>query len=172
VGILDGVRPRWETAAWYGFSRQNIDTPLSPLYKTGENGMILSPSERCPIHRNWTCSCHRVRTYKRTNHPKWETVRIGVRRIRDEFADHPDGYRYKLSNAEMRKVLLKKIEEQHGRCGLCETSFATLTGIVPDHIKPKGMNSARADDRAENIQAAHLGCNFAKGSKRLPEKAA
>jgi len=134
--------------------------------------VILSPAERCPIHKSWTCSCHRVRTYKRTNHPKWELVKLGVHRIKDAFADHPDGYRYKLSKCEMRKVLLKKIEEQAGFCKLCGKQFKTLTGIVPDHIKPKGMNSARADDRAENIQAAHLGCNFAKGSKRLPEKAA
>ena len=134
--------------------------------------MILSPSERCPIHKSWTCSCHRVRTYKRTNHAKWETVRIGVRRIKDQFADHPDGYRYKLSPAEMRKVLLKKIEEQLGRCALCGEPFTSLVGIVPDHIKPKGMNAARADDRPDNICAAHDHCNYAKGSRRLPESAA
>ena len=28
---------------------------------------------------------------------RWEVVRLGVRRIRDQFADHSDGYRYKLS---------------------------------------------------------------------------
>jgi 5-methylcytosine-specific restriction endonuclease McrA len=70
----------------------------------------------------------------------------------------------------MRKVLLKKIEEQGGICALCELPFESLIGIAPDHIKPKGMNSARGDDRAENIQATHSHCNYAKGSKRLPDK--
>ena len=132
-----------------------------------EGNVILSPAERCPIHKSWTCSCHRVRTYKRTNHAKWETVRIGVRRIKDQFADHSDGYRYKLSPAEMRKVLLKKIEEQLGRCALCGEPFTSLVGIVPDHIKPKGLGGGRADDRSDNIQAAHnFPCNAEKGSKR------
>ena len=132
-----------------------------------EGNVILSPAERCPIHKSWTCSCHRIRTYKRTNHAKWETVRIGVRRIKDQFADHSDGYRYKLSPAEMRKVLLKKIEEQLGRCALCGEPFTSLVGIVPDHIKPKGLGGGRADDRSDNIQAAHnFPCNAEKGSKR------
>jgi 5-methylcytosine-specific restriction endonuclease McrA len=97
---------------------------------------------------------------------------MGVRRLKDANADHPDGYRYKLSKSEMRKVLLKKIEEQGGSCGLCGKPFETLVGIVAEHIKPKGLGGARADDRSENIQAAHqYPCNSEKGSKRLPEKA-
>ena len=134
--------------------------------------MILSPSERCPLHKNYKCPCHRIQGRKQPKGSKWETVRLGVRRIRDQFADHPDGYRYKLSPAEMRKVLLKKIEEQLGRCALCGEPFTSLVGIVPDHIKPKGMNAARADDRPDNICAAHDHCNYAKGSRRLPESAA
>jgi hypothetical protein len=135
--------------------------------------MILSPKERCPLHKNFTCPCHRVQGRKQKKGLKWETVRLGVRRIRDEFSDHPDGYRYKYSPAEMRKVLLRKIDEQDGICALCHKPFETLIGIVPDHIKPKGMNGARADDRPDNIQAAHnYPCNFEKGSKRLPESEA
>ena len=103
---------------------------------------------------------------------RWEVVRLGVRRIRDEFADHPDGYRYKLSGGEMRKLLLKKIEEQGGRCADCGDEFITLQGIDPDHIKPKGLGGALADDRPENIRAVHHACNWEKGSKRLPESAA
>lgn len=128
--------------------------------------MILSPNERCPLHKNFTCPCHRIQGRKQKKGSKWETVRMGVRRIRDEHADHPDGYRYKLSDGEMRKVLLKKIEEQGGICGLCGEPFESTMGIVADHIKPKGMNSARADDRAENVQAAHSSCNLEKGSQR------
>jgi hypothetical protein len=131
--------------------------------------MILSPNERCPIHRNYTCECHRVQsrnTQRGVKQSKWETIRFGVRRIKDKFADHPDGYRYKLSKVEMRKVLLKKIEDQSGLCALCGKSFETLLGIQPDHRLPKGMNSARCDDRPENIQAAHDFCNAEKGSIR------
>jgi 5-methylcytosine-specific restriction endonuclease McrA len=134
--------------------------------------MILSPKERCPIHKQqpFTCPCHRVQRRARLKGSKWETVRIGVRRIKDQFADHRDGYRYKYSAGEMRKVLLRKVEEQHGLCALCGEPFTTLVGVVPDHIKPKGLGGARADDRPENIQAAHHHpCNFEKGSKRLPE---
>jgi 5-methylcytosine-specific restriction endonuclease McrA len=103
---------------------------------------------------------------------KWETCKIGVRRIKDPNADHADGYRYKLSKSEMRKVLLKKIEEQGGLCGLCEKPFESLEGIEADHILPKSAGGARCDDRSENIQAAHSHCNFSKGSKRLPGAAA
>ena len=135
--------------------------------------MILSPSERCPIHKQkpFTCSCHRVQGRKMQKGSRWEVVRLGVRRIRDEFADHPDGYRYKLSSAEMRKVLLRKLADQNGKCALCNEEFLSLIGIVPDHIQPKGMEGARADDRESNIQAVHYVCNTDKGSKRLPEKA-
>jgi 5-methylcytosine-specific restriction endonuclease McrA len=99
---------------------------------------------------------------------KWEQVWPGVRRIKDQFADHPDGYRYKLSPAEMKKVVDKKIREQDAKCALCGEPFEDYSNVAPDHIKPKGMGGARADDRAENIQAAHnWPCNLAKGSCRI-----
>jgi hypothetical protein len=71
----------------------------------------------------------------------------------------------------MRKVLLKKIEEQGGICSICEKPFETLLGIDPDHELPRGANGARRDDRPENIRAVHHVCNFDKGSRRPPEKA-
>lgn len=130
--------------------------------------MMLTANERCPIHKSRTCACpRRVRHAQNRIMSKWETVRIGVRRIRDEHADHQDGYRYKLSDAEMRKLLLRKIEEQGGNCGICGKPFESLVGIDPDHIKPKGLGGARSDDRESNIQAAHHNCNFDKGSKRV-----
>jgi HNH endonuclease len=135
--------------------------------------MILSPNERCPIHKQkpFTCPCHRVQGRKMPKGSKWETVRLGVRRTKDQFADHPDGYRYKLSAGEIRKVLLKKLADQEGRCALCNEEFVSLIGIVADHIKPKGMQGGRADDRESNIQAAHYVCNMVKGSSRSDEKA-
>jgi hypothetical protein len=130
--------------------------------------VILSPSERCPIHKKapYTCLCHRVQGKKVQKGSKWEQVKIGVRRIKDQFADHPDGYRYKYSPAEMRKVLLKKIEEQGGNCAICEKPFDTLLNIEADHKTPRGMNGSRRDDRPANIQAAHKLCNWRKGSNR------
>jgi len=135
-------------------------------FSNEDDSVILSPSERCPLHKNYKCPCHRIQGRKQAKGSKWETVRLGVRRIRDQFADHPDGYRYKLSHAEMRKVLLKKIEEQDGKCAGCGKAFETLIGISPDHIKPRGMNAARRDDRAENIQALCDACQYEKGSRR------
>ena len=131
--------------------------------------MILSPKERCPLHKHspYTCPCHRIQGKKQVKGSKWEQVRIGVRRIKDRFADHPDGYRCKLSPAEMRKVLLKKVEEQNGCCSLCGKPFESLMGIVAEHTKPKGIGGSRADDRSANITAAHSECNMEKGSQRL-----
>lgn len=128
----------------------------------------LKPGERCPIHRRRDC-CGRaeVHVYERKKHTKWEQVRPGVRRIGDEHADHPDGYRYKYSPAEMKKVVDKRIREQHGICAECHEPFTDYREVGPDHIKPKGMGGARADDRPENIRAVHHTCNSEKGSRRI-----
>ena len=128
--------------------------------------MMLKPKEFCPIHRNFTCACHRMGKAPRTWVSKWETVRPGVRRIKDQFADHPDGYRYKLSSVAMRQLLLKKIREKN-ECCICLKPFETMDGIVPEHRNPKGMGGARRDDRESNIGPAHSECNMDKGSKRL-----
>jgi 5-methylcytosine-specific restriction endonuclease McrA len=66
----------------------------------------------------------------------------------------------------MRKVLLKKIEEQGGLCAGCGKPFEMLIGISPDHKNPRGAGGSRRDDRAENIQALCDFCNTDKGSKR------
>lgn len=66
----------------------------------------------------------------------------------------------------MRDLLDRKITEQNGRCGICKERFEDYTGIVPDHISPRGMGGAFRDDHPENIQAAHALCNQAKGSRR------
>jgi hypothetical protein len=130
----------------------------------------LKLSELCPIHRRRDC-CGRSEfvRYEKPPHPKWEQVRPGVRRIRDERADHPDGYRYKLSPAEMKKVLNRKIQEQSGICAHCHKEFLDYADVGPDHIKPKGLGGGRADDRESNIRALHHWCNSERGSRRLPD---
>lgn len=135
------------------------------------NMPTLKSNQRCPIPgHGWKCACRgevQELKYHFVNHGKWETVRTGVRRIRDEHADHPDGYRYKLSPAEMRKVLDRKIEEQQGICAVCKEPMTDYSDIMPDHEKPKGLGGSRADDRPENIRATHSKCNMKKGSKRI-----
>jgi 5-methylcytosine-specific restriction endonuclease McrA len=67
----------------------------------------------------------------------------------------------------MRKLLNLKIRKQKGKCSICGEPFTNYNDIVPDHIEPKGMGSARRDDHPDNIQAAHRKCNLEKGSKRV-----
>ena len=51
------------------------------------------------------------------------------------------------------------------KCKICHEPFTDYEDIVPDHIRSKGMGSARRDDHPDNIQAAHGICNLEKGSK-------
>jgi hypothetical protein len=91
----------------------------------------------------------------------WE---IGLRRIDDPH--HPRGYRELRSNAEMRKLMNRKITAQNGICGICREKFTDYSDIVPDHISPRGMGGAWRDDHPDNIQAVHWWCNGEKGSSR------
>jgi hypothetical protein len=120
--------------------------------------MKLGQKELCPIHRSRFC-CGREQ-----NRKQWAPVR----RIEDPH--HPRGYRELRSPAEMRKLLKRKIIEQEGKCGICHRPFTNYNGIVPEHIEPKGMGSARRDDHPSNIQAAHRRCNLEKGSRRAPRQ--
>lgn len=128
--------------------------------------MKLSPKQFCPIHHSLFC-CGREAATREKKHSKWETVRPGVRRLKDAHARHPDGYRYKLSKAEMEKVLLRKVREQKGLCSICGEELSDMNDVVPDHRDPCGMGSSWRDDRAENIGAAHWKCNLEKGSVRV-----
>lgn len=129
--------------------------------------MRLSANQRCPIPgHGWKCACRAASPNRPKKYSKWETVRPGVRRIRDEHARHPDGYRYRLSNGEMNKVLVKKVAEQHGDCSICHEPLTDMNDVVPDHMEPRGMGGAWRDDRAENIGAVHSKCNLEKGSQR------
>src|ERR1700730_12795651 len=119
--------------------------------------MKLRPNEYCPIHRSVRC-CGREQTHC----PR--RLQPGVRRIEDPH--HPRGYRERRSPAEMRKLQNRKIIEQKGSCAICKKLFTNYTDIVPDHVEPKGMGSARRDDHPDNIEATHRRCNLEKGSKR------
>jgi hypothetical protein len=70
------------------------------------------------------------------------------------------------ANAEMRKLLNRKITEQNKTCAICLTVFTNYNDIVPDHICPRGMGGAWRDDHPDNIQAVHWWCNGEKGSSR------
>jgi hypothetical protein len=130
--------------------------------------MKLKNKQLCPIHRRRDC-CGRSEAvrFSQKKHSKWETVRPGVRRIRDEHSRHPDGYRYRLSKSEMEKVVLKNISLQHGLCSICDQPLTDMNDVVPDHKEPRGMGGSWRDDRAENIGAAHSLCNQRKGSQRI-----
>jgi len=120
--------------------------------------MRLRRNQICPIHRSFSC-CGRESV------PKVTPVRqLGVRRIEDPL--HPKGYRELRSNAEMRKLLDRKIIAQGGKCALCGADFTDYGDVVPDHISPRGMGGAWRDDHPDNIQAAHWWCNGEKGSSR------
>jgi hypothetical protein len=93
-------------------------------------------------------------------------VKPGTRRIKDEHADHEDGYRYKLAPSAMRQLLDQKIREQNGMCSIGGEPLTNYNDVVPDHKQPRGMNASRRDDRSENIGAACSRHNIEKGSKR------
>jgi hypothetical protein len=121
--------------------------------------MKLRRNQYCPIHRSLSC-CGRetIPRVRRVN-------QIGVQRIED--AHHPRGYRELRSNAEMRKLLNRKVVEQGRECALCHIQFTDCNDIVPDHINPRGMGGAWRDDHPDNIQAVHWWCNGEKGSNRI-----
>lgn len=121
--------------------------------------MRLRRNQLCPIHRSLAC-CGREAI------PKEKRARqLGVRRIEDP--QHPRGYQEIRSNAEMRKLMERKIAAQNGICALCKERFTDYSDIVPDHISPRGMGGAWRDDHPDNIQAVHWWCNGEEGSKNL-----
>ena len=120
--------------------------------------MRLRRKEYCPIHRSLFC-CGRDTLPKVS-----KTSRFGVQRIEDPH--HPRGYRELRSNAEMKKLVSRKIVEQGRECPLCEVKFTDYNDVVPDHINPRGMGGAWRDDHPDNIQAVHWWCNGEKGSTR------
>jgi 5-methylcytosine-specific restriction endonuclease McrA len=97
--------------------------------------------------------------------PRRATFNRGLKRIDDPASER--GYREIRTPAEMRKLLLVKVREQDGKCGICGEPFTEIGEVVADHINPRGMGGAFRDDHRDAIQAAHSLCNGEKGSKRL-----
>jgi len=126
----------------------------------------LKAKQWCPIHRRNSGCCGRIEQKASPYKSKWETVRPGVRRIRDEHA--PTGWRWKLSQREREKVILRKLQQNGGICGICEKAIEDMNDVVPDHIIPKGIGGGFADDgeNGSNLQPAHSWCNQKKGSIR------
>ena len=121
--------------------------------------MKLRRNQPCPIHCSLYCCGREVVLKKRS------VKQLGVQRIED--AHHARGYRELRSNAEMRKLLNRKIVEQSRKCAICLEAFTSYNDIVPDHIHPRGMGGAWRDDHPDNIQAVHWWCNGEKGSSRI-----
>jgi hypothetical protein len=96
--------------------------------------MKLRRNEFCPIHRSRFC-CGRQQTRNERR------LSLGVRRIEDEH--HPRGYRELRSQAEMRRLLNRKITEQNGKCAICHKEFSDYSEIVPDHKHSKAMSKLR-----------------------------
>lgn len=120
--------------------------------------MRLRRNQICPIHHSRFCCGREVVPHE---HRKSQ---IGIRRIDDPH--YPRGYRELRSNAEMRKLMNRKITAQNGICGICREKFTDYSDVVPNHISPRGMGGAWRDDHPDNIQAVHWWCNGEKGSIR------
>jgi hypothetical protein len=67
----------------------------------------------------------------------------------------------------MKRLLIQKIKIQHGLCFYCHKEFDDFSGVVPEHVEPKGSGGARHDDHPNNIVASCVPCNQEKGSKRI-----
>lgn len=128
--------------------------------------MKLKVHERCPVHGRFNCCGRKERLLTIERAPqKFQSFEPGVHRIPDEH--HPRGYREIRSKSAMRRLLNRKIVEQHKICALCDQEFTSYEDIVPDHREPRGMGAARRDDHPDNIQAAHNLCNIKKASRRI-----
>jgi 5-methylcytosine-specific restriction endonuclease McrA len=67
---------------------------------------------------------------------------------------------------EMRDTITAAAwSRDNGACGICG-KYVCLLEAVGDHIVPRGMGGGTRDDRVENIQVAHWGCNTVKSSQR------
>ena len=137
---------------------QRKSTLIPPTKPKLEETRRLRRNQLCPIHRSQFCCGREAIPRKRRRR------QLGVRRIDDP--QHPRGYRENRANAEMRKLVNRKIALQHGKCALCGENFTDYSDVVPHHISPRGMGGAWRDDHPDNIQAAHWWFNGEKGSSR------
>jgi hypothetical protein len=125
----------------------------------------LRRGEYCRLHQSRTCCGRESRTRSKQPIKKREFIN-GVEIIRDPH--HPRGYREKRTPEQMRRLVLQKIDEQHGCCAICQEPFTDSSEIVGEHKTPKGSGGSTRDDHPDNIQAAHnWPCNVKKGSRRI-----
>jgi len=120
--------------------------------------MRLRRNQLCPIHRSQFC-CGRE-AIPRERHQR----QLGVRRIDDPL--HARGYREIRSNAEMQKLLDKKIVAQNGEYAIFHMRFADYADIVPDHINHRGIGGAWRDNHPEKHSDCPLVVQRGKGSRR------
>lgn len=120
--------------------------------------MRLGKNQPCPIHKGRRDCCGREGLRAKPRRNDYTMIGPGVKLL-------PDG-RIKRSKAAMKRLLEKKIREQDGHCYWCEREFDDFRGVVPDHIEPKGLGGARANDDERNICASCSPCNIEKGSRR------
>lgn len=118
----------------------------------------LKPGERCPLHHNAFCACHRMNGQPITK------ASGPVRRVEDPH--HPRGYREICSPSELRRRKHRLLAEGR-KCWLCKEKFETYGEIDLEHKEPKGMGGARRDDHMDNLDLAHHSCNMEKASKRI-----
>jgi hypothetical protein len=100
--------------------------------------MKLHRNQQCPIHRSLYC-CGRELVLK-----KRSVKQLGLQRIED--AHHPRGYRELRSNAEMRKLLNRKIVEQNRSAEFATIYLQTITTSFRTTSIPKEW-----EERGETI---------------------
>ena len=88
-----------------------------------EDSMRLRRNQLCPIHRSLAC-CGREPA-----HNERRTRQMGVRRIDD--SQHPRGYREIRSNAEMRKLMDRKIAAKTACALSARDSSPTIATSFP-----------------------------------------
>ena len=132
--------------------------------------MRLHRNQLCPIHRSLSC-CGREAI------PKVKSPRqLGIRRVED--AQHPRGYRELRSNAEMRKLLDRKITTQNSKCALCGAEFTdygawvfnTLAWEIARYthfrIELEGHTGTMATNAPEELHKWELSTERANAARR------
>ena len=114
------------------------------------------------VLRDWglakrVCQTRSARIPKRilVDYLYWNAVAQGW------IVNHQAGMWIKRNNRS-RLVVLVKLHEQRGRCGICGVPFMAErpARISLDHIVPRAQGGS---DGLANRQAAHKWCDYAKG---------
>ena len=96
------------------------------------------------------------------------------RQRRKPFRTMPDGReicsKTPAGREEYRRRVVRSWHREKGICGWCVLPVGEdeATG---DHIKSRGMNGAKRDDREENLRPCHLFCNSERSSSPILTRA-